>query len=418
MWPFTPRYLKHARLLHKGVIRFINYKRDLLSAEKLQEIEGLRTQLVQAIKLRNKEQIESLQTQLNETCERALPEHATNTISENIEVFFVAITIALGIRSYIAQPFQIPTGSMQPTLNGYIGEYVPEAPFPGMFQRLVDRLKGIKYVETVSDHTGRLRTREPITEHNRLIYTYSTLHFEDGHTIDIPVPKSMLESRTGKDPLGYRELTKSTQKMILSPEGKPIIDPEGQAKYAAVGGTLLTKGQLIARGKLTSGDHVLVNKFSYHFRKPTRGEVFVFTTKNIDLIDVPSEQGSQHYIKRIAGLPGDTISFAETGHLSDVQGFKMSVGKLIINGKPAEEPSIQRVQTEQNGYRGYGIFNNAPDYCKVIDRKLGVKEYAAFGDNSMESSDSRYWGSVPQQNLVGVGLFCYFPFGSHWGRID
>src|SRR5207342_1707098 len=62
-------------------------------------------------------------------------------------------------------------------------------------------------------------------------------------------------------------------------------------------------GQLLARGMVRSGDHVIVNKFAYHFRRPTRGEVFVFTTKNIDGIHIPAEQGSQHYIKRLGGLP-------------------------------------------------------------------------------------------------------------------
>jgi signal peptidase I len=418
MWLFTPRYIKHAKLLHKGVTRFINYKRDLLPAAKLQEIESLRSELTSAIKRKDRAQIDSLHTQLNQTCERALPEHEPNWISENVEVFFVAIAIALGIRGYIAQPFQIPTGSMQPTLNGYIGQYQPEQVFPGTLQRFIDRFKGIKYVEAVSDHTGRLRTVEPITEHNRLLYSYSALHFEDGHTLNIDVPKAMLESNSGKDPLGYMRLTRSEAKMILSPEGKPISDPEGRPQYSLVGGTLLTKGQLLARGTLLSGDHVIVNKLAYHFRQPTRGEVFVFTTKNIESpvhMRVPPEQGSQHYIKRLAGVPGDTLHFADTGRTANTGA---PIGQLIINGNPAQEPTLLRVQSEQNGYRGYGNLNFAPEYTKVIDRQLGTTEYAALGDNSMESSDSRYWGRVPQQNLVGVGLFCYFPFGSHWGRID
>lgn len=64
----------------------------------------------------------------------------------------------------------------------------------------------------------------------------------------------------------------------------------------------IQKGQVLARGVVDWGDHVLVNKFSYHFRKPERGEVFVFTTKHISGIDVPREQGSQHYIKRLGLL--------------------------------------------------------------------------------------------------------------------
>jgi signal peptidase I len=49
--------------------------------------------------------------------------------------------------------------------------------------------------------------------------------------------------------------------------------------------------------------------------------------------------------------------------------------------------------------------------------KLGGDEYWAMGDNSYNSSDSRYWGVVPQRNLVGPGMFCYLPLASHWGVI-
>ena len=45
------------------------------------------------------------------------------------------------------------------------------------------------------------------------------------------------------------------------------------------------------------------------------------------------------------------------------------------------------------------------------------KNYFALGDNSFHSSDSRDWGSVPEENLMGRGVFVYWPFGRHWGRI-
>jgi signal peptidase I len=136
MFFLTPRYLKHAKLLHKGVTRFINYKRDRLPASKLDEIIGLRTELEKAIKQRNRERIKALNDELNQVCEKALPDAAQSELAENVEVIFVAIVIALGIRAYIAQPFQIPTGSMQPTLNGITAVATAEDPTPGLLGKL------------------------------------------------------------------------------------------------------------------------------------------------------------------------------------------------------------------------------------------------------------------------------------------
>jgi signal peptidase I len=49
--------------------------------------------------------------------------------------------------------------------------------------------------------------------------------------------------------------------------------------------------------------------------------------------------------------------------------------------------------------------------------KIPEKRYWAQGDNSYHSSDSRDWGTVPQENIMGRGVFVYWPFGAHWGRI-
>ena len=69
------------------------------------------------------------------------------------------------------------------------------------------------------------------------------------------------------------------------------------------------KGDVIARGYVDTGDHVFVDKISYNFRPPRRGEVFVFNTKNIMTPENKNnpEGPSQYYIKRLAGVPGDTL---------------------------------------------------------------------------------------------------------------
>ncbi|MEZ5430860.1 MAG: S26 family signal peptidase [Verrucomicrobiales bacterium] len=71
------------------------------------------------------------------------------------------------------------------------------------------------------------------------------------------------------------------------------------------------KGQLIARGYVETGDQVIVDKFSYHWRRPQHDEVFVFNTRGIAGINVSSNEGSQHYIKRLAGVPGDRVEIKD-----------------------------------------------------------------------------------------------------------
>jgi len=117
---FKAKYLKDAELLLKGVRRFINYRRDVLPPRKLAGIEDLVSQYQAALEAKDEKKLTALAKDLTKACEGAGPDYRSSAVAENVEVFFVAIAIALGIRAYIAQPFKIPTGSMQPTLNGII----------------------------------------------------------------------------------------------------------------------------------------------------------------------------------------------------------------------------------------------------------------------------------------------------------
>ena len=401
MFFLTPRYLKHAKLLHKGVTRFINYKRDILPQAKLDEIKALRTSLEDAMRAKDKARLATLNDEINKTCEKALPHAEHSDIAENVEVFFVAIVIALGIRSYIAQPFKIPTGSMQPTLYGIVANHTEADVSPGFFEQCKDFVTGRSYINVVANHSGRLRREEPLTEHGFMgFFTHCRLHFDDGHTIWIWAPMSQLTNVRYN--LGLFEYTGAAPKMDLT----HTPDSSGHNSVYSLSGREITKGQLLALGTLDTGDHVLVNKFSYHFRSPVRGEVFVFTTQNIrsPYMNVPVEQGSQHYIKRLVGVPGDRLE------------VKSPV--LWINGNPAEEFGMKRVGAMEGPYKGYGNIGKLSEgMVRELSARDHDREYWAMGDNSYNSSDSRYWGPVPERNIVGPALWCYFPLGRNWGAI-
>ena len=270
---------------------------------------------------------------------------------------------------------------MQPTLNGvvayphqsinpnheYVADYETE---PGWLQRAWEKFWfGRTYVNIVAekDDFVALHDSSRFTEKTHFkFFTRTYIPLSSGKTYGIPG-------------------TIAKVKDLLN----PALFRNPSAK----------KGDVIARGFIDTGDQVIVDKFSYHWVKPKRGEVFVFTTNDIPYIqrEIDPRFGSQHYIKRLAGMPGDTL--------------KIQAPDLLINGEPAVESGFRKVMSQENGYRGYA------DHGMYRDVQLGETDYFALGDNSYNSSDSRMWGRVPAGNIVGRALWVYLPFGHHFGTI-
>lgn len=396
---FTARYIKEGKMLLKGVSKFIHYKRDILPEAKLAAIREKQDAFAALLKTGTKEEVRTEAKELQKVCERSLPMPTLPGIRENVEVFFVAIVIALGIRSYFLQPFKIPTGSMQPTLNGIIATSYGSN-LDAEWEKVEPNIlkKGWEIVWNGRNYVD-LRAEEDFVPTR--VYQKNWLKFFSFTYVDrvgvngeklkplkiwAPLDKSL--------ELGLRNLM-SFDKTMQGSKAAPvaIVDRVNTPNNR------IESGQLMARGFVDTGDQVLVNKFSYHFRKPERGETFVFTTKGI--IPIEKKNGStdsQHYIKRLCAVPGDT--------------FEVKPPQLFINGELAKEPGIVRVMKQENGHRGFTINGS------FISGTLGEKEYLALGDNSANSWDSRGWGTVKESNLVGPALFVYWPFGAHWGLID
>jgi signal peptidase I len=404
---FTPKWKSEALQLAKGARKFVNYKRDLLNEGLVAEIESRRNDLLAVVNLGDKTKAAEASKMLNAACENSLPhEKPLGWFEENVEVMFVAIVIALGLRAYYLQPFRIPTGSMQPTLNGIIGKPLPQAEWPSLPQRWVEKiLRGRSYVRVVNDQDRFLA----VTPQNRVdirdvqfmhFFSRSELHFTDSPPLRLPAPTNPC-----------------TQ-----------IGLAAAIQTASRNGGLLPKGTVLCEGTVDSGDLVLVDKFSYHFRKPERGEVFVFDTLGIRGIHERSgeQAAGSHYIKRLCGVPGDTLQIQSPN--------------LLVDGRIAKEPGIQRVIHGEGDYainpNGYALADSREllghsktisQYLASPDDKLalagknarpGMREYAALGDNTGNSLDSRYWGPVREFNLVGPALFSLWPVTTgHWGFI-
>src|SRR6266542_2270109 len=147
---FTSRQVKHSRLLLRHARKYLRYKDDLLSGSDREEIVAGMKSLRDALRQKERERIHSTADTLDKTLHRVTPVTWESHWRENCEVILVAIVVAVGIRSYFLQPFKIPTGSMQPTLNGIIG-YPDTKPPPHLLRQMgAFIVLGRNYVNVIS----------------------------------------------------------------------------------------------------------------------------------------------------------------------------------------------------------------------------------------------------------------------------
>jgi signal peptidase I len=138
------------------------------------------------------------------------------------------------------------------------------------------------------------------------------------------------------------------------------------------------------KDNLENGQYVLVNKTAYWFGDPQRGDIIV--------LEAPESNSSLDRIKRIVGLPGDTIEVKKNGSV-----YVWPAGTEITGeGQLLEEPYV--------------------DYPGGASGQWTVPsgEYFVMGDNRRFSYDSRAWGPVPRDNIIGKAWLVFWPIGD-WG---
>jgi signal peptidase I len=379
---FASKHVKQGRQFVKDVGKVLAYKRDLWSAAQVGDFEAGIERLKLACGKGDAAGIEGAVKALDEMCGKYLPPQKDAGWRENCEVFLVAIVVALGVRTYFLQPFTIPTGSMWPTLNGIMGYPTAHEPPNAVVQIFDQAIRGRGWLDVVAKDDESIATANEIRRFRFMTYTELVTNRGNAYLVHAPLSIVMKDFH---------------------------VDSRRTYK----------KGEPIVRGYVETGDHVFVDKFTYHFRTPRRADVFVFNTQGIAKmgnLGPPPKNPSQFYIKRLAGLPGDEL--------------RIDPPVLFINGQRAEGSEFERVMACQDGYRGYSNMANFNDPSGVVlqrpmeflntpEAKINVpeKRYWAQGDNSYHSSDSRDWGTVPQENIMGRGVFVYWPFGAHWGVI-
>ncbi len=386
--------------MRKHVQKLLNHQRDILSPQAISAIQAGTLDLQGAIANQaDKAALQKQMEKLEEVANKWLKPYPNAAWRENVEVLLVALTVAMGIRTFFLQPFKIPTGSMQPTLFGVTS--VPDFSRgfdPGMeaardalviptgWQRVRDWFEGASYLHIVAESDGELKAIDPPTRF--LIFNlWQTLVVGD-------------KSYTLWFPPDY---------------GQPRLQDRAGLRM----GQQFHKGEDILKLKVSAGDHLFVDRVSYNFRTPDRGEIIVFETRGI-----PTLPQDQFYIKRMVAMGSEKVQIGDDRH-------------LIINGQRLDSstPHFEKV---------YGFNPNQPPReshysCHVNERV--VKQYypnmyiplaplfpdsstsftvqpehfMVMGDNTMNSLDSRTWGDFPASNVIGKSFFVYWPITDRFG---
>ncbi len=403
-----------------------DYRRDVIPPAEFAKL----GQQIGALKAGIKERWEAAKLKLQiEQTEAVLRQNGgaiypRGTVGENVEFFVVAAIVILGIRTYFAQPFKIPTNSMWPTYYGMTGENLASAAdTPGTVARYF-RLAvfGAQRKSVEAPRAGEVSAA--FFADGKMAYTVQPdrtwlviptevkeyTFYVDGAPATVRVPldfgddfdRVVTETYFGdqktfiahwKNQLQAGKMEESMIKVKAASGGFASVRRMPLGRTVKAGDSLL-------RFDLLTGDQLFVDRMSYHFVRPTPGQGFVFRTGNIAGIGQ-----DQYYIKRLIGTPGDTLEIREPA--------------VYRNGQPIAGSEAFEANAKRTGlYRGY--FNGNPavggNYLKAGETLTVPPDgFFAMGDNSGNSADGRYWGFVPLKDAIGRPLVIYYPFTKRWG---
>lgn len=374
------RSVRRAVELRKMVIKITRAQQDLLKPEDVKAVRETCAGLLEAINADefDKLKLQAAVTAVEKVANKFLKPYPNATMRENVEVVLVAVAVAMGIRTFVLQPFKIPTGSMQPTLYGITHEDYrnrEDVVFPTGAAAWFDRIfRGVKYIHIVAEQGGYLEEVEPLTK---------VMKFRNRQRFKVG---GVWYSASG-----------------LHDE---IIG--GKYNRAGLRGDMyFEKGEDIVKLKVISGDHLFVDRLSYNFIRPSRGDIVVFATMGIEHPDVPQ---NQFYIKRLIATGSEKVRISDDRHVwIDDERLDASTYRFenvyAFDSEMAPQDSLH--SGHLNGSYAYRLAPLFPDNDRGV--QVRPNHILAMGDNTVNSLDSRAWGDVTQTNVIGRSAFVYWP---------
>ena len=431
---------RHAANWLEVADRVHKFRRDQLTPVQGQQLLGAAGELKarlgeKADASRLKMAIEKLEGVLRETGGRLYP---ASSLVENVEFFVVAAIVILGLRAYFVQPFKIPTNSMWPSYHGMTHELFADGREPGVLER-AGRLVafGATHFSATAEADGEILI--PVNRDLRVPYsekpgrTFGLIptmrreyQFMVGGAISrFEVPLEFDFDRVIEEAFGgeKQDFVAAVQARIASsgrqPESSTIVTTLSGRNYDqrvfwVPTGKKVRRGEKVVSFDIHTGDLLFVDRFTYNFFPPKVGQGFVFKTENIVSPAMQTRNGDQvkqYYIKRLVGGPGDSLEIktSKTAEDSGSAGVPMLLRNgSAITGAPAFAANAER-RGNYPGYVAGGLL--APGNVAQVPPHM----FMALGDNSPRSQDSRFWGYIPEKDVVGKPLFIYYPFSRRWG---
>ena len=421
---------KAAKDVLHGAERVKLYRSDLLSAADIDLITVTEKKLSDALKAKpfDFESIDLLVDELHvilvKTGGKIYP---VSGFTDYVEMVVMAAIVAGSIRSFCLQPFKIPTNSMWPTYNGMTAEVrQPTDPVPStgmhLWRRVTDwasthvvQAQADGEIKIPLDFLGydnglkryRLKPHFPGVESQEIVV--GTVVQSVSIPADFNLDGVLLRTFFAEDAaLPLRRQDHDRWEKVISTAMLENRIEETSAGPMLRTGRRVHAGEIVLNFDILTGDMLFVDRISYHLVEPQRGNTIVFRTNHIPgLADRYGNPSQNYYVKRLAGVPGDKLRVDNDG-------------KLWVNGSVVDKPVPMVLNSKRETKLGYfGYLADIGDYSYSIpltkEYTVTDKHYYALGDNSANSFDSRGWGEVPAEDVVGSPLVILHPFSARWG---
>ena len=380
-WLFSRTVRQTNDLCHR-VEKILNAQRDILSPQAISTVQSSIQALRSSVEGVDRATLEGRAAELETVAQKWLKTYPFASVRENVDVVLVALVIALGIRTFFLQPMAIPTGSMQPTLYGITQQNLlldPQAKIPGGLIQVFNALA-------------------------RGIWYYHVTALEDGVFQRFDPPRTVL-------PLIKK------QQLIVSGRAYPIWFPpdEFDRRSGLQPGQMFRKGQDIVKLKVISGDRLFVDRCTYNFRRPQRGDIVIFASQGL-----PDLTPDTHYIKRLVGLEGEKIRIMNDRHAA-INGHELNASTphfenlYSFTGPPERDHYSGHVNSLVAREAGWPQVTTPLFPDERAEYSVPPRHFFVCGDNTMDSFDSRYWGAFPEDRVVGKFSFCFWPISPRFG---